>query len=249
MLQSVQKALQVFETVAKSEPIGVSEIARQLKISKSTAQRCLQTLREAGWIKVDEKAGSTRWRITSKAFGLGQRVSEHGRLREIAMPVMGKLWQAIQESIHLVVAEGQKAIVIDQYESPTPFHMERPRLAWAPLHTVASGKVMLAHFDTKLLNQYIAGGLDSFTKKTITDPKILRKELEKVRRQGWAVGIDEIIVGGSHAAAPIYGWDGRNIAALAFTMPTVRFSQSIRKKNIPLLVEAAAEISRRLKDT
>ena len=51
MLQSVQKALQVFETVAKSEPIGVSEIARQLNISKSTAQRCLHTLREVGWIE------------------------------------------------------------------------------------------------------------------------------------------------------------------------------------------------------
>ncbi len=248
MLQSVQTALLVFETVAKTQPIGVTEIARRLKISKSTAQRCLKALQESGWIKIDEAANATRWVITSKAFGLGQRVSEHGHLREAAMPVMGKLWEAIQESVHLVVAEGGKAILLEQCESPAPFHMEKPRIAWAPLHTAQSGKVMLAYSDPMFVDQYIAGGLDAFTRKTVTDPKKLRLELDKIRRQGWAMAMDELIEGGSGAAAPIFGWDGRNIAALAVTMPTVRFTEAVRKKIIPPLMEAAAEISRKLKE-
>jgi len=248
MLQSVQTALLVFETVAKSEPLGVTEIARRLNISKSTAQRCLKALQEAGWIKADETASSTRWVITSKAFGLGQRVSEHGHLRETALPVMGKLWEKIQESVHLVVADGGKAILLDQCESPAPFHMEKPRIAWAPLHTAQSGKVMLAYSDSRFIDQYIANGLDAFTKKTVTDPKKLLKELEKIRKQGWAMAVDELIEGGSGAAAPIFGWDGRNIAALAITLPTVRFTGAVQKKFIPLLIDAAAEISRRLKE-
>lgn len=248
MLQSVQTALLVFETVAKSQPIGVTEIARLLNISKSTAQRCLKALSETGWIKADESASQTRWMITSKAFGLGQRVSEHGQLREVAMAVMGKLWETIQESVHLVVAEGGKAILLDQCESPAPFHLEKPRIAWAPLHTAQSGKVMLAYSDPLFIDQYIAGGLDAFTKKTVTDPKKLREELEQIRKQGWALAVDELIEGGSGAAAPIFGWNGRNIAALAITMPTVRFTRSVQKKTIPLLVEAAAAISRKLQE-
>jgi len=248
MLQSVQTALQVFETVARSEPIGVTEIARRLNISKSTAQRCLKALQESGWIKADDAAGSTRWVITSKAFGLGQRVSEHGHLRETALPVMGKLWEKLQESVHLVVAEGGKAILLDQCESPAPFHLEKPRIAWAPLHTAQSGKVMLAYADPGFIDRYMASGLDAFTRKTITDPKKLKKELEIIRKQGWAMAVDEMIEGGSGAAAPIFGWDGRNIAALAITMPTIRFTGPVRKKMIPLLVTAAAEISRKLKE-
>jgi DNA-binding IclR family transcriptional regulator len=248
MLQSVQTALLVFETIAKSEPVGVTEIARRLNLSKSTAQRCLKALERSGWIKIDETASSTRWMITAKAFGLGQRVSAHGPLREAALPVMSALWEKIGESVHLVVAEGGKAILLDQCETPVPFHLEKPRIAWAPLHTAQSGKVMLAYADPRFVDQYIAGGLDAFTRKTVTDPQKLRKELDKIRKQGWAMAVDEMIEGGSGAAAPIFGWDGRNVAALAVTLPTTRFTESMRKKIIPLLVAAAADISRKLKE-
>ncbi len=62
------------------------------------------------------------------------------------------------------------------------------------------------------------------------------------------MAVDEMIEGGSGAAAPIFGWDGRNVAALAVTLPTTRFTESMRKKIIPLLVAAAADISRKLKE-
>lgn len=248
MLKSVQTTLQVFETVAKSEPIGVSEIARGLNISKSTVQRCLQSLSASGWIKRDANARSTRWIITSKAFSLGQRVTEQGHLREAAIPIMGKLWEAVQESIILSVAEGKKAVLLEHHESPNPIRMQVPRGSWAPMHVVPSGKVLLAYSDKEVIDKYIADGLTAMTENTITDPGEFRKELVKIRRQGWAIAIDELIKGASAAAAPIFDWDGHCVAALAIVLPTVRFPVSIRKKYMALLVDAAAEISRRLKD-
>lgn len=248
MLQSAKTTLHVFETVAKSEPIGVSEVARSLHISTSTAQRCLKVLQETGWIRVDETASVTRWMITAKAFSLGQRVTEHGHLREIAMPVMGKLWNTVQESVLLSVAEGQKTVLLEQYESPNPIRMQIPRGAWSPMHLVPSGKIMLAYSDKEFSEKYLAAGLAAMTENTITDPEQMRRELEKIRRQGWSISIDELVKGASGAAAPIFGWDGRNLAALAITLPTVRFPQSVRKKYVSLLVDAAAEISRSFKD-
>lgn len=64
-----------------------------------------------------------------------------------------------------------------------------------------------------------------------------------IRRQGWAIADSELIEGYSAAAAAIFNWDGRNIAALAMTLPRARFSPSVRKKYIALPVNAAAEIS------
>lgn len=246
MLQSVKTALYVFETVAKCEPIGVSELARQCDIAKSTVQRCLKALSESGWIKPEENARSTRWVITSKAFGLGQRITEQGHLRETAMPVMGKLWASVQESVVLSVAEGDKSVLLDHYESPNPIRMQIPRGSWAPMHIVPSGKVMLAYSDKKTVNQYIAKGLQAMTANTVSEPEQLRKELAKIRRQGWAVSIDELIPGASGLAAPIFGWNGVNVAALAIVLPTARFPEDIRTKYISLLVDSAKEISNAL---
>ncbi len=246
MLQSVKTALSVFETIARKEPIGVSDIARYLNISKSTAQRCVSVLHETGWIKIDEHKASTKWMITSKAFILGQRVTQRGRLRDIAMPFMEKLWEALNESIHLAVAEGDKAIVLEQYETPSPMGAQLPRGAWAPMHLVASGKVLLSHSTKEFIDQYLQKDLPAITPHTISDPARLREELEKIRNQGWAVAIDELVVGASAAAAPIFGWDGHIVAALAITLPTVNFKASLRGNYISLLVDAAEEISTRL---
>ncbi len=248
MLQSVQTALLVFETVAKAQPIGVTELAARLKISKSTAQRCLQALNSSGWIKADETVASTRWIITSKAFGLGQRVSAHARLRDVAMPEMSKLWEKVHESVHLVVAEGRKAILLEHYESPSPVQIEMPRVAWAPLHTTPSGKVLMAYMDQRLLDEYLAQGLESITRFTVTEPEALRKQLDHVRRDGWSLVENELIEGYSAIAAPVFDWNGRAIATLAITVPTARFPQSVRKKYIGLLVESADVVSRKLKE-
>jgi IclR family acetate operon transcriptional repressor len=249
MLQSAQTTLLIFEVVAKSEPIGVSEIARRMDLSKSTVQRCLQALADAGWIKPSEQSRQTRWMITAKAYTLGQRVTEQGYLCEVAMPVMEKLWNEVKESVILSIQEGDKSVLIEQYESPAPVMVQIPRGSWAPLHLVPSGKVMLAHADHKIVDQYLARDLAPMTSKTITDPKVLRKELAKIRKQGWAVSIDELIMGASGVASPIFCWKDHHVAALAIVLPTARFPESVRTKYIKLLVAATAEISNQLTKT
>lgn len=248
MLQSVQNALYIFETVAKCEPIGVSEIARSCSLTKSTVQRCLKTLHQCGWIKTEENSRTTRWVITSKALSLGQRITDQGRLREAAMPIMEKVWQSVNESITLSVAEGDKMVLLDRYESPTSLQMRVPRGSWAPMHVVSSGKVMLAYLDKNTVSQYIAKGLETMTEFTVTDPKKLRKELGEIRRRGWALSIDELVPGASSAAAPIFGWNGVLIAVIGIVLPTARFPQEVRTNYTSLLVEAAQEIGRKLKE-
>lgn len=249
MLQSVQTALRVFEVVAKSESVGVSEVARHLDISKSTAQRCLRALHGEGWIKVADTAGTTRWAITSKAFSLGQRVAEQGRLREMALPVMRKLWDAVHEAVHLTVVEGRKAVLIETQDSPDAIRVQLPRGAWAPLHVIPSGKVLLAYASEEFREEYLRDGLTPLSETTVTDPKQMRKDLDQVRHQGWSVVVDELVKGASGLAAPVFDRNGHVVAALAITLLTARFPASVRKKYISQVVECAAEISRALKSS
>ena len=248
MLKSVKTALQVFETVAAIQPVGVSEIARYLKISKSTAQRCLQALYMNGWIKMEVNASLTRWTITAKAFRIGRHLTEYGNLREVAFPVMEKLWKAAGESVHLVVAEGRNAVLLERLETQQTVRLFLPIGGWAPLHTVASGKAILAFFDKKLLDQYITHGLETLTEYTIKDPEKLRKELAQIRNRKWAIAVNELAKGASAAASPIFDRKGRTIASLAISCPTSRFPKAIRSKFISLLVKASADITRRISD-
>lgn len=246
MLQSVQTALQVLETVATRQPIGVSDIARHLKITKMTAQRCLQTLHLSGWIKIEGDRPQTRWIITSKAFSIGRHVAENGNLREIALPVMKKLWKKTEESIHLVIAEERRALLLERLETPQTVRLVLPLGGSAPMHTVASGKAILAFYDEKSLERYLAAGLEKFTEFTIVEPDKLRKQMAQIRARKWAIAVNELAIGASAAASPIFDHKGQVVASLTISCPTSRFPKSIHDQYTSLLVEAAAEISRHL---
>jgi DNA-binding IclR family transcriptional regulator len=246
MLQSVQTALRVLETVATKQPIGVSDVARHLKITKMSAQRCLQTLHLNGWIKMEDDRPQTRWVITSKAFSIGIHVAENGRLRETALPVMKKLWEKTAESVHLVIAEERKAVLLERLETPQTVRLFLPLGGASPLHTVSSGKAILAFYDEESLEKYIASGLEKLTAFTICDPEKLRKHLAQIRTRKWAIAIDELAIGASAAASPIFDRKGRVVAALTISCPTSRFPKSIHDKYAKFLVEAASEISQHL---
>ncbi len=246
MLQSVYTALKVLEAVATRQPVGVSEISRQLGITKMTAQRCLQTLHLSGWIKMADDKPQTRWVITAKAFSIGRHVAENGNLRETALPVMKTLWETVGESVHLVIAEERRAVLLERLETPQPVRLFLPLGGSSPLHTVASGKAMLAFYEDAAIDQYIGGGLEKLSPFTMTEPGALRKELKKIRARGWAIAVDELAEGASAAAAPIFDAKKRVIAALTLSCPTSRFPKAARSKYAALLVEAAAQITRNL---
>lgn len=246
MLKSVQTALNVLETVATRQPVGVSEVARRLEITKMTAQRCLQTLHLSGWIKMEGDRPQTRWVITSKAFSIGRHVAENGNLREIAMPIMKKLWEKTKESVHLVIAEERRALLLERLETPQTVRLVLPLGGSAPMHTVASGKAILAFYDEKSFDQYIAAGLEKFTEFTIVEPAKLRKQMAQTRARQWAIAVNELAIGASAAASPIFDHKGKVVASLTISCPTSRFPKSIHDQYTALLVEAAGEISRHL---
>ena len=245
MLQSVLTALTVFEAVAENQPIGVSDLSRKLGLPKSTVQRCLMTLHEAGWLR-PEGGSITRWVITTKALSLGQEVANSRHLHDMALPMMENLRDTTQESVHLVVAEGREVVLIERLESPLPVRTIFPLGMRAPLHATTYGKSILTHWSPEALEEYLAQGLEILTPHTLHDPEALRKDLEVTRLRGWAATTNEVGDGVSAIGAPILDRQGHPVAGLSIAFPSNRLSEETRQRYGKLVVDTVSQISSRL---
>ncbi|MBB5084970.1 IclR family transcriptional regulator [Nonomuraea endophytica] len=232
-MQNVVNALRALEEVAARQPIGVGELSRALGLPKSTVQRSLRTLHEAGWIR---PAGGevTRWLVTTKALQVGRR-AELG-LRDVAMPVMEELRQRTGETVHLMVPEGDAVVLIERLETDKPLRIVLPLGIRLPLHASANGKAVLAHLPGEL------PPLESYTSATITDPTVLREELAVIRAQGWAANRGEWRSDIAAVAAAVLGADGP-VATLSVSCPATRMTDELRPEYGKLVTESAARIA------
>ncbi|MEV4360597.1 IclR family transcriptional regulator [Nonomuraea sp. NPDC051941] len=235
-MQNVINALRVLEEVAARQPAGVGELARVLGLPKSTVQRSLRTLHEAGWIR--PAAGEiTRWQVTSKAFQVGRR-TELG-LRDAAMPVMEQLRQRTGETIHLMVPEGDAVVLIERLETDKPLRIVLPLGIRLPLHASANGKAVLAHRSAPLPE------LASYTDTTIVDPEALGAELAAVRARGYADNRGEWRSDIAAVAAAVLGPDGP-VASLSISTPASRMPEELRGEYGKLVTQAARTLTESL---
>ncbi|GAA4971010.1 IclR family acetate operon transcriptional repressor [Nonomuraea thailandensis] len=235
-MQNVINALRVLEEVAHRQPIGVGELARGLGLPKSTVQRSLKTLHEAGWIR---PAGGevTRWQVTSKALQVARR-TELG-LRDAAVPVMEELRQRTGETIHLMVPEGDAVVLIERLETDKPLRIVLPLGIRLPLHASANGKAVLAHLGRS------PDELPAYTGTTITDPGALRAELDAVLRRGYADNRGEWRADIAAVAAAVLG-PGGPIASLSVSIPASRMTEELRAEYGKLVTQAARTLGREL---
>ncbi|AKT36070.1 IclR family transcriptional regulator [Chondromyces crocatus] len=240
VLRSATATLKTFEIVAEQQPVGVSEVARQLGLSKSTVQRCLVTLHEAGWIR-PEPDGPTRWVITAKSFGIARRVGDTRRLRATARPVLQRLHDTTGATVQLIVPEGREGILLERIAGMTLQHVFLPPGTRAPLHLRAEGKAILSRLADRDLEAYLAEELAAPSPHAVVDPARVRRELLEIRTRGWALSKDELVEGISSIASPILDLEGRPLAAISLDVPTRHFEQE-RARNRKLVVEASIEI-------
>jgi IclR family acetate operon transcriptional repressor len=180
---SVATALTVLEELSLSEGVGVSQLARQLDLPKSTVQRTLLTLKAAGWIRQDRDA---RWGLTLRCAVIGQRVMSRTTLSEIVRPIVVELRNETRETVRCFLIEAMNIVLLDVAESDQAVRaVEEDLPNSVPLHATAIGKAALAVRPDELA-ALMKKPLGRVTPKTITDPKVLRQEIEDVRRLGWA---------------------------------------------------------------
>lgn len=245
-LSSVRNAALLLKEFGRGDrDIGVTEMARRLAIGKSSAHRLLSTLADERLLEQDPVTGAYRLSLTM--YELGTAVAAHLDLHDAASPVLDQLRNTTHETVQVAVLDGREVVYVERRESQHALRLMRSVGQRQDAHATSSGKVLLAFLPPERLDALLRGWkLARRTPQTITDPTVLRAQLETVRNRGWAENIDEAEVGVVSVAAPIRNSRGDVVAAVSAAGPQQRLTgDSLRRLSRPT-AEAGLAISRRL---
>lgn len=241
-MRTVLAAFRVLEEVAFTQPAGVGELSRRLKLPKTTVQRALQTLWAAGWICPDS-AETTRWVLTTRALHIGQHAVADLSVRDAALPIMRELRKETGETAHLMVLEGGQAVLIEKVETEHPIRAVITLGSAVPLHGSSNGKAMLAHRTPDEVRALLGDRLVRHTDNTIVEWDAFFAELAAVRDRGYATNVGEWRTDISAVASPIFDHDGATSASLSISAPGARLPSDRREEYGALVTEAAQRVS------
>ncbi|MFC6285389.1 IclR family transcriptional regulator [Nocardioides sp. GCM10027113] len=242
-VQSVDRALTILEVLARVGEAGVTEIADQLAVHKSTAFRLVATL-EAHRL-VEQTGDRGKYRLGVGVLRLAGATTARLDLVQEARPVCRQLASDTGETVNIAVLAGGSALYLDQVAGSSALQPHNWVGQHIPLHATSNGKVLLSGLDRKDLDAVLKK-LPVYTPATITRKAQLRLEIERVREQGYAVAVDELEVGLTAVAAPIRNVHGDVVASMSVSGPTFRLGPERVDDVVKLLVEAASEVSHRL---
>ena len=224
---------------------GVTELNKDLKINKSTVSKILSTLKRDHYLTKNN--GNRKYRLGLRLFEMGSMVAEQMDLQKAALSCMEKLNKKVGETIHLVVMDGFQIVYINKVESPQSLRLVTRVGGRLPAYCTGVGKVLLAALSPQDLELFLKKNpLKKLTPSTIIGTKELRESLAQIRRQGYALDLEEFSRGLMCVAAPIFNYSKREIGAISISGPAHR----IREKNLESLISrvmnAARGISRQL---
>lgn len=249
-INAVDRALDIVMLFHQEKrELGISEISRLLGMHKSTVHRCLTTLERKGFVQ--QNTETNRYWLGIKFYILGNLFRDKMRIQDIAAPFARQLAEKLNETVHLAiledsVEEGPQAVVIYKVETGQRLSTT-PRIgSGAPAHCCGVGKVLLAYGPPEVLQKMAQRPLTRFTANTITEMPRLLLELERVRRNGFCVDMDELEVGLTCIAAPVFNHANEVVAAVSTSGPTARMLP-IKEEIVEEVKKSAVEISQKLR--
>ncbi|MBT2689757.1 IclR family transcriptional regulator [Bacillus sp. ISL-47] len=246
MVKSVSRALDIITLVSmKKGGLGVTEIAKQIDINKSSVYRILSTLVQYGYIEQDGETG--KYKLGYKFLEISSKLLESIDLRAEARPFLQELENETNEVIHLVVYDQGEVVYIEKLEGNETLRMHSKVGKRAPMHCTSVGKAILAHLPSSVVVDILERkGMPVHTDKTITDKEEFLKELSQVRQKGYALDLEENEYGITCVAVPIFDHLGKVIAAVSISGPTMRMTDDRMKTLKSIMVKTGKDISARL---
>src|SRR5947209_17636183 len=239
VVEAVAKALDLLEAFRDSEELSLNEISRRVGLNKSRSFRLLHTLAERGY--VEKIADGGRYRLGVKLF---ERAAHIGReSRRIAHPFIRQLHEQFNETVNLGVIHDAEVLYIDILESSQAFRMAARAGSRMPIFSTSLGKAIAAHLpESEVANLLSAQQMSKSTKRTATENRALRSELQAVRRRDYALDNEENEPGVACLGAPIFDHTGRVLAAISVSGPVGPIFRT-KKRIAGSLVTIGKEIS------
>lgn len=246
-VQAVERTLAILEVLAEEGvPMNLSDISQKVQLNISTVHRLLNTLISRDFVQQDHQ--NSKYRLGLKAFEVGNAALYTLDIRATAKPYLKELVEQCNETANLVILDGYEVVYIDQVESTSIIKMFAKLGSRGPAHCTGSGKVLLSSLSEKELDLlYGERPLRKYTQKTIATLELMKKELQKIKQQGYAVDDEELEEGVRCISAPIRNHEGKITAALSVSGPTARITTACEgEKLIDTIRETANKISAKL---
>lgn len=236
----VRRALIAIDLLSH-ESLTADELALQLGVHRRTAIRLIDVMTEAGWVELDGDAGRAV-RLTTRVLSVAGEVMRRNDLISLGTPVVRRLRDHVDESSHLAVISQGSVVNIIEEPSIHPLAVTQAVGNRVPVYCTAVGKAIVA-FHPELLESVLASGLVRYTPNTLTTPEALGRELDRIRRDGWAVDDAEMYPDTRCVAAPVRDAFGRVVASLGSSGPAVRVTRDRAESIARVVLEEAALLS------
>ncbi|ABO66720.1 MULTISPECIES: IclR family transcriptional regulator [Geobacillus] len=243
MNKTVLKTKELLDLFLDCERLTLPEMVARLRMPKTSVYRMAQSLVALGFL---QKQGD-QYELGLSLLTFGALVAERLDIRRVALPVMERLKEETKEAVNLVIRDGDEALYIEKVETSEPVRVYTKVGRRAPLYAGACPRVLLAFMDEVDRERYLEQvELVKIAKCTVTDKQVLRRLVEEGRNQGYTVSCSELENYSAAVAVPIFNHEGAAVAGLSVAGPEPRFSPDDVVRIVPLLKQAAMDISREL---
>lgn len=247
-MKSVQRVIRVLKSFTENNSkMGLSKIAKNNNLPKSTAHRILKSLKEEGFISQNKTNG--KYRLGIGLFNLGNLALKSTELHEVALPCLEKLSRECREAVHLGVLEDEEIVSVEVSPSEgglfslnVGIHVGKRAL----LYCTGVGKATLAFQPKEKIRQILKRKRRKFTKNTIVEKESLEQELEKIREKKYAVDNMEHEEGVRCVAAAIRNHTGRVFGALSISGPSIRVTEERIPELASKVKKVAEQISKKM---
>jgi DNA-binding IclR family transcriptional regulator len=244
MEQTVQKALNLLEALVRSgQPRRLTELSRELGLTKPNVYRLLSTLTILGYVKKDP--ATTLYSPTLKLWELGSMMVRDVDLVSVAGPRLRRLCAETHESVQLAVFDSGFVVYVDKVDSPQPLKAMTSIGSRVPASTTSTGKAILAWLSPDALDQAVEH-VKRFTPLTMTRRRDIERDLEETRERGYAVNRGEFRLGVCGVAAPVRDRTQSVVASIGVWGAEKNILGARREELAHATLIAAREISREL---
>ncbi len=244
-VQSLERGLVVIRALSMPGPgRTLSDVARDTGLTRASARRFLLTLEELGYVRSDDR----RFVLMPRVLELGYAFLSSLTLPQIAQPHLRELVEQVHESSSVSVLDGADIVYVAREPTQRIMTVAISVGTRFPAHATSMGRVLLAGLDQAALDAFLeTAELGALTAATVTDPERLRREVARVRKQGWALVDQELEDGLRSVAVPIHNQSGEVVAAMNLsTHASRRTAEAIRQELLPPLRHAAQLVERDL---
>jgi DNA-binding IclR family transcriptional regulator len=242
-MSSIKRSVQILELVARRGPLGVRAVAQQLQLPLGSVHRILLDLEEEAII---DRNAENEWELSYRLLEIVGAQLDRIELPRLARPFAERIAEQTRETVNVYALSALACVCVDKVRGNEGMQMDMRIGTRGAINAGGAGKAVLAYMSDTDRERVLALPLPSMTASTITDPDMLRAELVRIRRRGYSIDDQEVVVGVYCISVPVFDRTGRPVGALSITGPSVKKPGPDLQPLVTMLSEACGTISRKM---